>query len=241
MSELNDTQLDLIQKYLVDDINAEELKIFNVELKDSRFREKLIEQARNMDSLKDHVNNKLRSDLAKSPEHTKAVTKNILFEFQIIGLVILLFLVAFYFLGPKPKKQIYMASNYFAPYPPNSNIRGTEATKTFSDAMKYYANDDYEKAAKTFLIINPRSEEIELYLGCSYLKLKDFDNAYKTLDSISLDIDDVKIYQNIQWFKSIALLGLKREQEANLLLQEISKSANHLFKDKATQLLKELQ
>jgi len=247
MNAINEKHLKLIEKYLIDDLSAGELDLFNKELKNEAFRNELLEQARNLDALDEIANADFKTELLNNKkEHntkennTEPPKKQNFKKWLLFGLSILLLSIFAYLLLPKEKEQIYLADTYFTPYPPDSNIRGVESTKTFSKAMKSYANADYAEAISEFEKINPKNENLELYLACAYLKVGKFSDAYNTLSNIPNDLEDLEIQQNRDWFQAISLLGLERVQEAKALLETIKNNEKHLFMAKAKKLLSQL-
>jgi len=242
MSELNEKHLELIEKYLIDNLNEDELILFNDELKNEGFRNELLEQARHLDDLDFIVNEDLKTELLNSGTELKneKPTSRKFSKWLLLGLSIILISLLAYFFKTSEKEPIYLADNYFTPYPPDTNIRGVENTKSFSNAIKFYANADYLQAIEEFKKINPKNENLELYLACSFLKVNNYSDAYNTLNQIPNSPNNPEIQQNRDWFKIISLLGLGNEKQAKSLLQNIINSDTHLFKQKAIQLLKEL-
>jgi len=242
MSALNEKHLELIDKYLIDDLSADELQLFNKELKNEAFRNELLAQGRNLDTLDEIVNADLKAELLNNVNNSSKIDqkKKGLNKWLLLGLSIILLSIVTYFLLPSKTDRVFLADNYFTPYPPDTNIRGVEDTKTFSAAMKSYANENYESAIDEFLDINPRNENLEIYLACSYLKVDKFNEANKILNKLQSSIQNQEALQNIEWYKTLSMLGLGKNQEAVSLLKKISVTKNHLFRDKALKLLTEL-
>ena len=242
MGSLSVKDIELIHKYLSDELSEAELGMFNDKLKEESFRIELMEQGRNLDSLKDYINEGFKDELKQTENITNSGHLQKMAPYKWLFLLLSLLVISFlaYFSFASKEDPVYLADKYFTPYPPETNVRGVENTTTFSQAMKDYANEDFKKAITGFSSINPKNENLEIYLACSYLKTNNFEAAFQTLNKIQVQPDDSEIIQNIEWFKVISLLGLDKKEEALALLNKIKNTDSHIFKSKANQLIKEL-
>lgn len=97
------------------------------------------------------------------------------------------------------------------------SINGLHSQDSIEEGIKLYQDEEYEKARQYFLDKhdqNDKDAEINYYLGCSYLMLKDHDEAIGYIEeAVELDAENAEYH-----FKLGQVLGVKA-QNSNVIKQ----------------------
>jgi len=254
---LSEQEYNLIHKYLSESLNSESDKAaFQNALANEEFRTALLEQAKLVDSLEVIDNEDTRSLLesfeqsnnldAKSPKKNVPPKKEGALFTWLKYLVILAMLLGLAYAGYNAGKDktdyphilAYYGSSTFPPEVMDRSM-ASKISPLYKKTMGAYARKDFNLAVEGLTQLES-DEQIKMYLGNSYLQLKEYNKALPLFDELCQS-GNKKIRQNAEWYKALSLLGLKRKKEAIKTLNFVKKQDYHLFDRKAGKLLKEIK
>lgn len=255
--KVTEKQLNLIHNYLSQSLSPNEQSIFDKSLESLDFREELMSQARLIDSLTEVDNIIIREKMELLPDSSVDVNKEKTTKkvvppaslpssrrwFWLTGALVL-FSAALWFMLTQNKQStsnsmIQMAQAYDTPLPPGHIKRGATEPTTISEAIQAYANKDYEKALALFQSNSSLNTSDKLYISNCLIQLGRYEEAKSTLVDINLPEGD-KLQDDVDWYLSIAALGLEDKANAERLLNKISKDVDNVYKANAQKLLQEL-
>lgn len=239
---INSRQQKLIEKYLDKNLNTNQLKEFEEEIKSKEFREQLLFQARLVDSYKDIRRESLRKeiDAMASPKSKKGPNKKTLFFLiGIIAIAILFF--AFYNYMNNNNKSEDLYAQYFLSLPPDVSNRGDNdlMPKEYQQAMQSYINKDFETALVEFNKLSKPQEKISLYKAMCQMEIGQILEAKNNLTPL-LESKESSIKQNVEWYLSLIAIQEGDITEAKGLLDLVLKTERHLYHDEARKLKEEL-
>jgi tetratricopeptide (TPR) repeat protein len=246
--------IDLIERYLYDDMTKEELEGLNKKLREDPEFNKLFH---NMDNLlegirrsasKTTVEEKLAILERSLPEISHAKERKLetpiipIWNFTLqyktaiaasISLIIVTMVVLTNITTSKSPEKLY--TEYFNIY---ENINGVERGKSDKEKLQYamiaYEQANFEKAVKIFEQITITDEnkiQIWLYNGNAYMALDRVNEAKENFQNI---IDaKVGFESEARWYLSLCYLKENDVDQARVLLQEIQDSGRGRYQDAA--------
>jgi len=248
----------LIKKYLRSKLTDEDHVNFKKRLDEDFFRDELLGQAKLIDALhladetllkegfkkldtKSKTSNGVDSKKSSSNKFTK-------YAFILLLLTVLSFLAYNYF--NNSQEEFKSNSNYASLIDKyrfrydnfevkRNNSDNNEEIKSYNEALKQYANGDYNKALALFEKETPPPPEVKLYIVNCHLYNKDYQNALNHLGTISENVHK-DILHNKDWYTVLGQLGLGKKTEAEALLNQIKLNKSHLFNYKSIELLRVL-
>jgi tetratricopeptide (TPR) repeat protein len=137
-----------------------------------------------------------------------------------------------------------LTQNYYS-----SRSKAEENKINLSKGISAYILEDYPKAIKHFnLFINSKnhkqysnnSNNIELYLGISYLALDQLKEAKKIFRKISTNGTKIR-QQHTEWYRTLILVKENNINQAQENLQSIMSKKSHIHLDKALQLASQIK
>lgn len=134
-------------------------------------------------------------------------------------------------------EEVY-AANFTIPPAPEARSEGANA-----EWREAFARKDYASAAAQLesmladTTFTGRSEAF-LYLGIAQLALNQPEKALPALKQVSEDSFD---WESAQWYSALALLKLKRLDDAGQLLDRIARQTDHPYRQQADTIRKQLQ
>ena len=239
---LNERQQALIEKYLDNKLSDIQEKDFEVELKNEGFRKQLLFQAQMVDSHRAIEKEKLLKQLESFAQANKKDSKSKLNLGLLIGIILLSLLSYALIYNLKPDnhaKELY--AQYFIELPANVNQRGGNVIneEDYIIAMQSYIEGDYNKAKQGLEPIAPINNKAKLYLAICYMHTNNFIKARETLKSLK-DSEDINILENAEWYLSLVSVKEGNFNKSKEELQVILLNKNHLFFDKAEELMSDL-
>lgn len=243
-------QLELIEKYLGNRLTDDEKVSFESNLSFQEFRDELLLQAKLVDAASDAVDRDLISYLNnyEQPERTRFLSEPLMKY----AAVILLLIAAVIVFNLKSESfeinHLALIENYNFTFPAEIVERGEadEMSPEYKNALSHYANGQYQESISAFSNIMQPSEKTNLYLANAYIELNDFKKAIEILEHNFIEVEGTKIelstssiLQNREWYLAIAQLGIGKTKEAKEAFKEMANSQDHLFKEKAEEILKE--
>lgn len=247
---LSEYHTDLIAKYMTHALTDQEREAFDTALESAAFRKELLMQAQIIDALDSAVHADLKAKLKSydvEDEHGPN-SKHFFLEPYIKYAAVFVFLVGAFLLfqqfgGEEKHDYSALIEQYNTPYPAEILQRGdaSEMTKAYKEAVSQYANQNYQMALKSFQNIKPTTANASLYMINCLIEMKAFDKAEDLLKSNRMLLtQDLNIKQNVDWYEAMIMLGNDKVENAKTKLTEINKAQEHIFKEKADQLLKAL-
>lgn len=246
---LSDKDISLITKHLKGELSAIEKDSFDTRLRSESFRKELLNRAELIDSL-NAIDEEIIKEGFKKLNTTALPVPSKSSSIKTIGLIIfaaLALLVSLWFAKSMTSNSeiqyAQLVDTYQSIYPPQDIGRGQNGElppEGLGMAMKEYVEGNYKIALTSFEAINPRTNNLKLYMANCLIGLNDFKSAKTMLGSMEQDLDP-KVNQNKDWYLIICELGLENKSRVNSLLDQIKNSPNHIFKDKAKGLSQDIK
>jgi len=147
--------------------------------------------------------------------------------------------------APANTSQSYSVGGSYATTLTLSNTNGaTKSNTLFDEAMAAYRQKDFITAIQklnTVIAAEPANNSALFYAGVSQLSLPtpDTKQAISCFDKVLLSSDN-SFAEAARWYKALALIKDKKEEDAKVLLQEMSKKQG-AYKAKADKVLKDIE
>ena len=263
MNFSEEIDIELIERYLRNELTAEERVIFMNRMKeDPEFAEKTEDYSliihgiakQGATGFQEELaiwEHEIRNEESEYPDKTISTPKKEKkLEHEInwprylsIAAAVSVFIVGFVFLVDykKDQKLNRLLTAHFIPYDELLSTRGQKTHVTLSEALESYNEKNYSEAVSRFdsyLKEHPQDYQAWFYFGVSQLAA---DKNADALNSFNIVIDNKTIFQDsAEWYKALALLKLDHSAEAKRLLDQIAHTEGHDYQAKASALLREL-
>lgn len=233
---ISEHDIDLIEKALMDRLDAQESLRFEEKMKEAPFAERFHQEKAIYEQIQDEGKNRLKdtlrvyeSSLKRLPHRHRAIW---------IAVAASLLLLAFWVLPhllKNPSEQLFAA--YYNPLPnlvDPINKSGQDERSPF----QLYELGEYREALNQFnqLSDNPNNA---FYKALCLLELNGLDQAIQQLTLIAGQSDH-PYHREGQWFLALAHLKAKQTQEAKQVLTEIGEDGASFYADKAREILTKL-
>ncbi|WP_025663424.1 hypothetical protein [Aquimarina megaterium] len=126
---------------------------------------------------------------------------------------------------------------YYEPFPVEDAMRGNTNSEEMQSVVKNYAKGAYDSVAVVLEKHPNLNNQLQLYLGNSYLNIDQEEKAVSLFKDIK---SSGKYYEVAKWYLSLTYLKLNTPKKSIPLLKEII-TYNGAYKDKATRLLNALE
>jgi tetratricopeptide (TPR) repeat protein len=217
----------LIEKFIDNDLTAEELLIFNSRKKDNDFLNELKFQQTIVESIQ-LVNLKEERSRLKSMLMMPAPksTPVILFKHWLgIAASIILLLAAIFFVSRNTTTPQSLYVTYYKPYPINLTRDETQLMPAFTE---YYSQNYLEASVLLEELLSQKDNNsslarIHILLGNCYLNTDRLDKALVNFKA-AMNSDDAILKQHGQWYYALVLLRQNRINETSKLLSEVIQS-----------------
>ncbi len=233
---------ELIEKYLSQEMNAEEMKRFESLLKqDQIFAEELKIQIEILEAIKDTGKRKLRHTLNEVHQSRTKIWMLPIFNTKIRSIAAILivalvaggFLVTDYLTNGVSDKSLY--SQYFNPEEALLAVRSIDGSATpVEDGMKCYQEKSYNEAIESFLD-EPDNLLGKLYSGFSLMQLERYEEAEGFFKEVIKDNDNLLIDQ-AEWNLGLCYMISGKTDDAKEIFMKIS-TGNTVYNIKALELL----
>ncbi len=260
MSRINETDTQLIEKYLGKNLNEEEQSIFNQRLSDPTFANEvqLYEKAvqavyalgdSRLKAVLQAEEAKLQADNAQqgTPQYPLTVARPNWQKWAMAASFLLMVSAAAWLwqsVGekvednkPTAPKSIFAAN--FKPYPNYAQpvVRGAGPKNDIDKAYALYERKDFKAALTYFAKIDPPLNE-DLFLEANaYLVIQQTEKAIPLLEKVSTsETANPDLQQNAQWYLALALSETQPEQ-AIALFQKMKETPNHSYQTQAAEVL----
>lgn len=249
-----DNENELIDKFLLDNLNPDEKVVFDSKFKSEAFRKKTLDQYNVVKNVGSHHREGLMSLLAEakaelnesqsSPDlekESKSNSKGILIV--LLG-SLLLALIAFVLYNKSINSQNNVKQLFaenFRPLPIEVVKRGDEVSgfdKNYFDAIRTYALEDYSEALMQFGELTPTNEKVQLYKAICHIELHQDSQANELLRALN-NSAEIQIKEHAEWY--LGLLSLKGDtNNAQIIFDRISGDPQHAYYQNALRLKSEL-
>ncbi len=182
----------------------------------------------------------------KAEEQQRASDKSLkltspIFSYWKIAATLIIFLGIGGLLWNNFKQSNHIAELYashYAPYPVEDVTRG-QAKNDLSTVLQHYENGEYKTVINELegLAILSKKEQLQLYLGNSYLNTGREEEAILQFENVS---DTSKYNEDATWYSALTYLKLNKIEKSRSILQEIIEY-NGLYKIKALALINQLE
>ncbi len=235
----------LVQRYLEDDLNPDEFKAFEEELREKDDLRDELEFARQVDEalsdvevldLRDELE-EIHLNVEKEEELKRKSRRATLYRRWYFpgaaSIIILLALGLLYLQGRKLSPEDLYAK-YFEPYEPTmiyrSNVTDTE--RLMQEAQQLYAEEQYDQAIVLFNQLIQRDAgnmASHLYSGISYMELDEFEKADDRFHTIIRHHDNLYLDQ-AEWYLGFCYLMTGRSDMAREHFEMIEQSSSYYNK-----------
>ena len=245
---ISQEEQNIIQRFLRDELSAEDKIKFDELIKDREFAFELKRQSDillSLDKLRQDDIRKTIGALAnmssdnKDPNRHK---KNLLLYGATIVLILLIFFLINLLSSEKPTKAYY--AEYFKPYPIENIERGAEDIKEgelYKEALALYSRKEYSDAFDKFNRMENKSSKVDLYKAICLLEMRKPIASEKLLSEMSEEELDITMRYEVEWYRALANLKIGDFTKTEGLLTEISDNDLHPYKKQAMELLLKLK
>lgn len=233
---------ELIEKYLSQEMNTQEMKRFESLLKQNQvLAEEFKLQFEIFEAIKDTGKIKLRHTLNEVHQSRTKIWMLPVFNTKIRSIAAILivalvaggFLVTNYLTNGVSDKALY--SQYFNPEEALLAVRSIDGSEAPIEAgMKYYQEKNYNEAIESFLD-EPGNLLGKLYSGFSLMQLERYDEAEGLFNDVINDNDNLLIDQ-AEWNLGLCYMISGKTDAAKELFTKIS-TGNTVYNIKALELL----
>ncbi len=236
----------LIEKFIDNDLTAEELLLFNSRKKDSAFLNELKFQQTVVESIqlihRKEERSRLKNMLMKPAPKSKPVLH--LKHWLGIAASIILLVATIFFVSRNTATPQSLYVTYYKPYPINLTRDETQLMPAFT---AYYSQNYEEASVLLEELLSQKDNDFSLsrthiLLGNCYLNTDRLDKALVHFKA-AMNSDDPILKQHGQWYYALVLLRQDKIDETSQLLSEVVQSRS-LYATQAQALsdaLKEIQ
>ncbi|MCB0736931.1 MAG: tetratricopeptide repeat protein [Bacteroidetes bacterium] len=155
-----------------------------------------------------------------------------------VAAAILILALPSYFILSSSNSNAELYQTYFEPYNDMLTTRGDEQK---NQAMEYYNQKNYAKAAQVFeQVIETQNEPLlKLYYGISMMQNGHAEKAASYLESQSQNVTDKMVQEPFLWYAGLAYVANKESTKARMQFQKLL-NASPFYKTRAEKILSEL-
>lgn len=264
MNFSEESDIDLIERYLRDELTSEERIDFMNRMKgDPEFAEKTEDYAMIIQGIANQGatafrreltawENEIRHDemnlprirVSDAPKKEKPSMPLSSWSryFSIAAAVAALLVALLYVIDYKKDRKLNeLFAAHFSPHDELLSTRGNGTHVTLAEALESYNAKNFAEAVSRFeqyLKENPNDYQAWFYFGVSQLAAGKNSDAVTSFDVV---IDRKIIFRDsAEWYKALALIKLNDASGARKLLSQIASTEGHDYREKADALLREL-
>ena len=152
------------------------------------------------------------------------LTRGLIAIFFIASLFVAIFLILKTDSGPDPGESISISKSFLKPYPLPSGWKQNPSMSNKYSAYTSYSIKDYPEAMVNFkyaIVDNPADKSQRFYLGICQLMTSDPRESIREFNYIIEESGLDSLVNPAKWYKSLALIDLKRMDQALRLLSEL--------------------
>ncbi len=245
---LKETDHNLIDKYLRNQLDAKEEELFDTKQKDHDFQKELNLRKNSLPVFKKNGREALKNKLQifeKSIQEEKQIVPTSTAKVKPIKNIVwlgmaatLLLLMGLFWWNTQSVNSDELFAQHFKPYP---NIitpivkSQTPSVTEYELAFQKYEQGKYQDAIP--LLEKIETEEGKFYLAISHLGNEQEERAISILDELTKESSD-RFHEASQWYLALAYLKSDQPKEANNILELIIKNPKHNFHSQAKNLFK---
>lgn len=240
----SDNELDLIHRFIRNELNAEEQIEFEKKVQQSSFKKKyqdtlLLQQGARFSTLEI-----IKTNIEHWEKEAPKIKKNPRRSFLLLtrwaaAISILVFASLWLWQANAVTKSDVLFSNYFTPYPITTIQRTTHSEKKnlIQDPYLAYENQSYDVAIEYLLPLSSQNDSLAtFYLGNAYLASGKTKKAIRIFKQLNIP----QLNHQITWYLALSLLKDKNQAEAIAILKKLT-SHQSSYASKAKNLLKDLE
>lgn len=236
---VSDNDIAIIQKYFDNEINEEELAVFEARKKSSMDFAKEVEvhQAM-MGAIRVNDESLLRAELKREVKNLDITEEKRKFKWYYAVAAISIIAMATYLILPNYSS---LFKSYYTILPESPIVRNElNNSDRYAEGMQQYSLGQYEKALIIFSNLEEPKRQIELslYIGNSFLNLRKPEEAIESLQA-AVNAEKGLINDHGKWYTALAHLANEDKQQAKEVLTNLSSYENS-YQEKAQSLLDEL-
>lgn len=235
--KLSEAKLALIEKYLRDELSADDRILFDNSLKENNFKDALQRQTRIIDHIDQGEDQLLRDrlrNLEAKVNHNGGQNKQKLFLIILGGLIVAMVLIFLYSQNSKNPQvlnsndSIYVAM--YQPLPADDLQRGVGVglSQDFQKAMRLYASSEYSSCLQILRSLENQNEKSVLYQAACHMELKEYNTAIVNLERLK-NSSDQEIQQAAQWYLALSYLQIDENEKLMDLLNVVTDNPSHIF------------
>lgn len=224
--KISQEELDLIDRYLKDDLEGAELSSFKDRLINDGDWEKKVHEVQLLslgiqESLLRDKLDAFHKNISKPTMTAVSGTSN-LKRWLVAASIIAIAVLAGLFLFEKPKHE-KLFSSYFSQDPGLPVVMGTEEKNyTLYDGMIDYKEGNEDIAIKKWKSIGDKTgytDTLHYYIGVAYLNEASYTDALQYLDKVAAE---QSVYtEKAKWYKALVYVKIEDTEAAKTLLQEL--------------------
>ena len=192
-TNITEKEFENIERYLSDSMSAEELKTFELELKNSASlmqhvnEQKLMHEAIETQTLKEQLN-LFHEDISNNKTLKTDRSKVIAFNFRklAVAATVIIAVGSFWFFNGSSNDNLY--AKHFTPDPGLPTTMGETSNFAFYDAMVNYKQGDYKTAISKWnamLQNKPKNDTLNYFLGVAHLANNNETSAIQFLNNVT--------------------------------------------------------
>ena len=236
---MDTNHIKLIDRYLSNDLTRAQQMEFEHRLNSLEFREKVLEQARLMDTQEEVIEQQIKDDLI----HGAALIESEKYDrgflhkhwrklLGAIGMILgMLFLVQFLVTQKDDKPVEGLYADYFMHMPADKNMRGIEGEeyeKAYHDGLDLFAKRMYQESITTLDLQTKSHESSDLIKAICYGKLNEVEASFDLLLPL-ISSKNHQIQQNAEWYFLVNKMHKKELSPKDGLLQKLISNEKHVF------------
>lgn len=144
-----------------------------------------------------------------------------------------------FYLYQQPAELDDLYAEYYIQEKGLPNLMSSSPDKQFDEAMSAFKDEAYEEAQTEFRALlnqNHENDTLRYYTACSNLELKNYQEAIEDFNKVK----GTSVFREKSEFRlALCFLQLNELGHSKKILEKISNSDNHEFKDVAIEMLKE--
>lgn len=242
---LTNTDYELIDKYLLGNLQEEEKTLFEQRRNDKAFEKELdwrtdmqtVFKTKGRSALKNRLQRLENNTIAKEQEQESTIIALQAKRWLRIAASLLLLVLCIWWWNTRLLSKNDLYAQHFEPYPNiiAPIVKSDNAPTKFELAFQTYEQKKYTMAVDLLNQL-PVTEEVSFYLALSLMAQNKTNEASTRLRQI-MDNKEARFFEAAQWYLALAYLREEQVNEAKVLLDLIHNQEKHPFKEKARTVL----
>jgi tetratricopeptide (TPR) repeat protein len=230
-------KLDLIDKYILNTLTELDQVLFKELMLDETFQQELEEHQHAAAWIRAVNKNKIKEEVKQffpPLDKDKSLKRpGIHIQWYAAAAAVLIFVTIAWFTAGNDYQRLY--NTYFIPFD-QGEFRGNNPS-IFEAGLKKYHENEFEGAIVLFqsgLSEHPTESILLIYIGNSYLQLKDWPNA-KEAFAKAMQSNNQLVKEHATWYLALTFIRLEDIPHAKGLLEELSEKSLYAKESKTLQ------